>query len=41
MCGVGLGGGEGGGALVSGDVHATSVSEMASAAVNLFTDGAV
>ncbi len=43
LCGVGLGGadGDGGGAVVRGEVHATSASVIAAAAVNLFTDGAV
>jgi hypothetical protein len=43
LCGVGLGSGDGdcGGALVRGEVHATSASVIATAAVNLFTDGAV
>jgi len=41
LWGVGLGSGEGGGALVSGDVHAVSANVIASAAVNLLTDGAV
>jgi hypothetical protein len=41
LWGVGLGSGEGGGAPASGDVHAESASEIATAAVNLFTDGAV
>jgi len=41
LCGVGLGSGDGDGALVRGEVHATSANVIASAAVNLFTDGAV
>jgi len=41
LCGVGLGSGEGGGALVSGDVQAASVSVIANAAVSLFTNGEV
>jgi len=41
LCGVGLGSGEAGGALVSGDVHAASATVNASAAVNLLKDGAV
>ena len=41
LCGVGLGSGEEGGALASGEVQAASASVIASAAVTLFTDGAV
>jgi hypothetical protein len=41
LCGVGLGSGEVGGALASGDVHATSATAIASVAINLLKDGAV